>query len=93
MAVAAPSPRRLSGQSQRASYHTPRRRKLTPEQAVAIRLRAGSRSLRELGAAFGVSHETIRAVLRRSPFTAPYRRQSRDGAEAAPELAYPTRKA
>ena len=56
--------RRLSGRSERASYHTPRRRKLSPEQETAIRAEAGYRSLRELAAEFGVSHETIRAVVR-----------------------------
>ena len=64
ISVAAPAPRRVSGRSQRASYHTPRRRKLTHEQEAAIRAGAGNRSLRELAAEFGVSHETVRAVLR-----------------------------
>jgi hypothetical protein len=31
---------------------------------MAIRLEAGNRTLRELAATFGVSHETIRTVLR-----------------------------
>ena len=61
----APS-RRVSGRSKRASYQTPRRRKLTREQEAAIRALAGDRTLRELGAEFGVSHEAIRAVLRRT---------------------------
>ncbi len=42
----------------------PRRRKLSAEQVATIRAEAASRSLRELAAEFGVSHETIRAVLR-----------------------------
>ena len=54
----------MSGKSERASYHAPRRRKLSPEQEAAIRAEGGNRSLRELAAEFGVSHETIRAVLR-----------------------------
>ena len=64
--VIAEAPRRpLSGRSKRAAYHTPRRRKLSPEQEAVIRAAAGTRSLRELAAEFGVSHETIRAVARR----------------------------
>ena len=43
----------------------PRRRKLTAEQESAIRANAGNRSLRELAAEFGVSHETVRSILRR----------------------------
>ena len=62
--IAAVPPRRVSGRSKRASYHAPRRRKLSPEQEAAIRSEAGNRTLRELAAAFGVSHETIRTVLR-----------------------------
>ncbi len=52
------------GRFGRDSYREPRRRKLSPEQAAAIRANAGNRSLRELAAEFGVSHETVRAVLR-----------------------------
>ena len=62
--VAAVPPRRVSGLSKRASYQAPRRRKLSREQEAAIRAEAGSRSLRELAAEFGVSHETVRGVLR-----------------------------
>jgi hypothetical protein len=40
-----------------------RARKLTPEQVATIRAFAPIRSLRSLAAEFGVSHETIRAVL------------------------------
>ncbi|HZA92584.1 MAG TPA: hypothetical protein VE420_08150 [Gemmatimonadales bacterium] len=49
-------------------YRT-RARRLTPEQELAIRVLAGTKSLRSLAAEFGVSHETIRAVVRhgRSP--------------------------
>ena len=65
VAIAGAPPRRLSGRSKRAAYHTPRRRKLSPDQEAAIRRLAAAKSLRELAAEFGVSHETVRAVLRR----------------------------
>lgn len=42
-------------------------RKLTPEQKAEIRVHASNRSLRELGAIYGVSHETVRTVLRSTP--------------------------
>ncbi len=58
--------RRASGKSKRASYHTPRRRKLSPEQESAVRALAFTKSLRSLAADFGVSHETIRAILQQS---------------------------
>ncbi len=64
LVFAYPPPRRLSGRSRRDAYQGPRRRKLVPEQEAAIRTRAGIHSLRELAAEFGVSHETVRAVLR-----------------------------
>ena len=54
----------MGGRSKRASYHGPRPRKLAPEREEAIRAYAGNRSLRELAAEFGVSHETVRSVLR-----------------------------
>ena len=54
----------MSGQSKRASSHIPRQRKLSPEQEGAILALAATRSLRALAADFGVSHETVRAVLR-----------------------------
>ena len=62
--IADAPPRGVSGRSGRASYHTPRRRKLSPEQVAAIRTDASNRTLRELATEFGVSHETIRSVLR-----------------------------
>ena len=49
----APAPRRYRA----------RPRKLTPEQEDAARALAATRSLRSLAADFGVSHETVRAVL------------------------------
>src|SRR5215211_5338284 len=61
----APVPhRRLSGRLQRASSQVPRRKKLAPDQVVTIYTLASSTSLRSLAADFGVSHETIRAVVR-----------------------------
>ena len=62
--IAAAPPRRVSGRSKRASYQGPRRRKLTADQEAGIRAAAGNRSLRSLAADVGVSHETVRAVLR-----------------------------
>ena len=41
-----------------------RAQKLTPAEASAIRAPAATRSLLALAADFGVSHETVRAVLR-----------------------------
>ena len=64
--VAVAPPRRVSGPSQRSSYQAPRRRTLSSEQEAAIRALAATRSLRSLAAEFGVSHETVRAVLARS---------------------------
>ena len=40
-----------------------RSRKLTPAQESAIRALAHTKSLRSLAADFGVSHETVRAIL------------------------------
>jgi hypothetical protein len=57
-------PRRVSGKSRRVSSQVPRGRKLAPDQEAAIRALAGSKSLRSFAADFGVSHETIRKVLR-----------------------------
>ena len=62
--IAEAPPRRVSGRSKRAAYLAPRRRMLTREQDAAIRAESGNRSLRELAAELGVSHETVRAVLR-----------------------------
>jgi hypothetical protein len=43
---------------------------LTAEQESTIRALAATRSLRSLAAEFGVSHETIRAVLRETTLAA-----------------------
>ena len=56
--------RRRAGRSRRDAYQAPRARKLSPEQEVALRCLAPGRSLRDLATEFGVSHETVRAVLR-----------------------------
>ncbi len=40
-----------------------RSRKLTPADETAIRVLAGTESLRSLAADFGVSHETVRAIV------------------------------
>ena len=63
--IATAPERHPTGASRREAYHRPRARKLSCEQEAAIRSEAGNRTLRELAAAFGVSHETIRTVLRR----------------------------
>jgi hypothetical protein len=55
---------RVAGRSRRAAYRSTRQRKLSAEQVQAIWAEAGGRSLRELAADFGVSHETIRTVVR-----------------------------
>ena len=61
--IAEAPPRRVAGRATRASCTTPRQRKLSPQQEAAIRALAGTKSLRSLAAEFGVSHETVRAVL------------------------------
>ena len=48
-----------------------RARKLTPEQESTIRALAATKSLRSLAADFGVSHETVRAVLLRTTVATP----------------------
>ncbi len=58
---------RWSARSQRnqptAHRYARRPCKLTPAQESAIRALAQTRSLRSLAADFGVSHETVRAVI------------------------------
>jgi hypothetical protein len=61
--IALRPPLRVAGRSKRATYRSPRQRKLSPEQVEATRTEASNRTLRELAAAFGVSHETIRTVV------------------------------
>jgi hypothetical protein len=63
--IASAPERRPVGVSRREGYQRPRRRKLTVEERDTIHSKTNSgRSLRSLAGAFGVSHETIRAVLR-----------------------------
>ena len=64
LVFAAAPERRRTGRSRRDGDQVPRRRKLTDEPVAAVLAEAGNRSLRELSAAFGVSHETVRAALR-----------------------------
>ena len=55
--------------SSRPRYRA-RARRLTAEQESAIRALAATKSLRSLAGEFGVSHETIRAVLRQERLAA-----------------------
>lgn len=71
LVIAAPPPRSPVGRSGRESYREPRARKLSAEQADAIRADGGGRSLRDLAGEFGVSHETVRSVLRATGCEAP----------------------
>ena len=64
MVFAAAPLRRKTGASGRDPCRDPRVRKLPPERAAELRNAAPGRSLRSLAAEFGVSHETVRAVLR-----------------------------
>ena len=72
LVIAQRPPLRVVGRSKRATYRSPRQRKLSPEQMEAIRAEAGNSTLRELAAEFGVRHETVRNVLRnRDPVDVP----------------------
>ena len=62
--VGHPPTRRVVGASGRAPYQRRPPGRLSEEEHQTIRGLACSRSLRDLAAAFGVSHETVRAVLR-----------------------------
>ena len=64
VAFAALPDRRRVGRSPRDAYLAPRARKLAPDQKAALRRSAPGRSLRDLAAHFGVSHETVRRALR-----------------------------
>ncbi len=64
MLVALPPARRTVGCSGRAPYQRRPPGRLTDAERRAIRVLAASRSLRDVAADFGVSHETVRAVLR-----------------------------
>ena len=54
----------MVGQSGRAPYQRRQPGRLTAEERRAVHSVASSRSLRDLATEFGVSHETVRAVLR-----------------------------
>jgi len=82
-------PRRQVGPSQRDAYQQPRIRRLSPEQEADLVRLAPGRTLCDLAVSFGVSHETVRLVLRRdrgrgmrvppeSPATVQRSRQSGD---------------
>ena len=62
--VGLPPARRTSGRSGRAPYSTQRPRQLTDEERGVIRSLAKTKTLRSLAADFGVSHETVRRMLR-----------------------------
>lgn len=62
--VGLPPTRRTVGASGRAPYSHGRPRELATDERAAIRALAHTKSLRALAADFGVSHETVRAVLR-----------------------------
>jgi hypothetical protein len=55
-----------SGEAPTPRRYRARARRLTSDQEAAIRALAATKSLRALAADFGVSHETIRAVLRQN---------------------------
>jgi FixJ family two-component response regulator len=63
-ASAPPRPSCSQPDGSAAHRYRARRHKLTPEQEGTIRTLAATKSLRSLAADFGVSHETVRAVLR-----------------------------
>jgi transposase len=56
--------RRTVGVSGRAPYARERPGQLAPQERYAIRSLALTKSLRSLAADFGVSHETVRRVIR-----------------------------
>ena len=57
--------RRPVGRSRRNALREPRRPKLTPELVAQLQCAALGRSLRSLAAEFGISHESVRTVLRK----------------------------
>ena len=59
-------PRRRRASCGSGVRYSSRTRKLTPEDETHVRALAATRSLRSLVAEFGVSHETVRATVRRS---------------------------
>jgi hypothetical protein len=65
LAVPALRPRRRRASCGTGVRYSVRTRRLTADQEAALRALAATRSLRALAVEFGVSHETVRAVLRR----------------------------
>ena len=63
--VGLPPDRRVVGRCGRAPYQRRCMGRLTEAEREAVRRLAGNRTLREVAAEVGVSHETVRAVLRR----------------------------
>jgi hypothetical protein len=61
--VGLPPTRRTVGVSGRAPYARLRARRLSAGERAQVQALSGTKSLRSLAADFGVSHETIRAVL------------------------------
>ncbi|MDP9364658.1 MAG: hypothetical protein M3Q10_10620 [Chloroflexota bacterium] len=57
-------PTRSSGDALNLPRYRERPRKLMPAEEEAVRALGATRSLRSLAADLGVSHETIRAVIR-----------------------------
>lgn len=72
--VTVPLPRTLTGTSGRSSSQRGRPRWLSPEERERVRTLSATRSLRDLAPEFGVSHETVRSVLRTAEGLAPDRR-------------------
>jgi hypothetical protein len=63
--VAAAPPLRTVGTSKRAAYRRQRPRSLTEAERDTLRVSAtNGKSLRSLATGYGVSHETMRAILR-----------------------------
>jgi hypothetical protein len=62
--IGLPPVRRTVGASGRASCSRERPRQLSAEERSAVRSLAHTKSLRSLAADFGVSHETVRGVIR-----------------------------
>ncbi len=63
--VALPPARRTVGMSGRAPYSRQRQGSLTDEERSEILRLVGERSLRDIAADMGVSHETVRRVVLR----------------------------
>jgi hypothetical protein len=66
MVIAVAPSNEPAGRSGRKSYREPRARKLSPDDEAEICQATGTRSLRNLAAAYGFSYETIRATVNRS---------------------------